>query len=267
MNQLHFRTFEPANGIVEHRCLIVHGIMGSSQNWLGATRKLRTLFPQWSFKLVDLPGHGDSNTHDATPELPAIAAQIYRHLESESWRPTLVVGHSFGGKTVTELSSNYHGHPLDIWLLDAPIDADVAVTGVGTIQSILDLVSSQPTPQNRESVFAMFQNAGLAESIGQWMTTNVRRTAAGFEWKIEPSFIRAALADYLSRSYWSKIETPQPMHHFYLVLAGRSGWWRGNVERRLRKLGHVRLFPLPKSGHWVHIDDLEGLVNCFQRVY
>ena len=267
MSALHFRTFEPKSGAVEQRCLIIHGIMGSSQNWLGATRRLRRLFPQWSFKLVDLPGHGDSAASASKPDLVAIAERIYQDLESEAWTPTILVGHSFGGKTVMELSTHYTASALSIWLLDAPIGADVTVTGSDTIRMILDVVDDLPQPESRDAVLARFLKAGLPESIGQWMTTNVRRLRDGFEWKIAPDFVRAALADYLQRSYWSAVEVPNSAHSFYLVLAGRSDWWRGGIERRLRKLSNVHLYPLARSGHWVHIDDLDGLVNCFQRVY
>ena len=124
-----------------------------------------------------------------------------------------------------------------------------------------------PSPQSRDAVLEKFLENGLPASIGQWMTTNVRRLTNGFEWKIDPKFIRSALLDYLNRSYWAEIETPHQAHQFHLVLAGRSDWWRGTIERRLRRLAHVQLFPLSRSGHWVHIDDLEGLVNCFKRVY
>ncbi len=267
MSALHFRTFDPKSGPVEQRCLIVHGIMGSSQNWLGATRRLRRLFPQWSFKLVDLPGHGDSSASVSEPDLPTIARTIHNDLEQVDWTPTVLVGHSFGGKTVLELSKTYHESPLSIWLLDAPIGADVTVTGSDTIRSILDVVDDIPKPTSREVVLTHFLEAGLPGSIGQWMTTNVRRLTDGFEWKISPNFVRSALVDYLERDYWSAVEDPNSAHRFYLVLAGRSDWWRGGIERRLRKLSQVQLFPLARSGHWVHIDDLEGLVNCFQRVY
>ena len=267
MDALHFRTFEPVEGEPEQRCLIVHGIMGSSQNWLGATRKLRALYPRWSFTLVDLPGHGDSSSSVSAPNLPAIARAIHTQLQADGWIPTMVVGHSFGGKTVMTLAQLYPRSALSIWLLDAPIDADVAITGVDTIHTILDVVESIPQPNSRSEVLATFSTAGLTASIAEWMTTNVRRTQQGFEWKIDPIFVRAALKDYLSRAYWSQLETPPAEHTFYLVLAGRGNWWRGNVERKLRKLTHARIFTLPRAGHWVHIDDLDGLIHCFQRIY
>lgn len=267
MGSLYFREMGAPPADATHRCLIVHGIMGSSQNWLGAARTLLKRFPTWSIRLLDLPGHGESPNSSLDPALPAIAAHVYSVLEDDAWRPTILMGHSFGGKTMIELSMRYSEQPLDLWLLDAPMNADTLVTGTQTIEKILSVVERLPDPQSRQSVLEAFSEAGLEIGIGQWMNTNLRRLKTGFEWKVEPSFIRAALKDYLSRDYWFFLSSRPEHHELHSVLAGRSTWWRGEIERRLRKLPHSQLHMLHRAGHWVHIDDLSGLVQCFESVY
>ena len=267
MTRLHSRLIGASADMAQARCLIVHGIMGSSQNWLGAARRLAKVFPTWSFRLLDLPGHGESTAVGVTPDLPSIAQAVHHELMEQAWMPTVLVGHSFGGKTMLELSKLLPKSSLDVWLLDAPMTADVTVTGTDTIEQILQVVETIQAPSTRAEVLAAFVEAGLAEGIGQWMTTNLRRHESGFVWKIDPSFIRPALADYLNREYWSELENKLTPHRFHCVLAGKSRWWRGMTERRLRLADAVKLHQLPSSGHWVHIDDLDGLVNCFKNVY
>ena len=264
---LYFREIGAAPAEATHHCLIVHGIMGSSQNWMGAARALLSHFPSWSIRLLDLPGHGTSSHVGIEPNLPDIAAQVKETLDSDGWRPTILMGHSFGGKTMIELSMRYPEQPLDLWLLDAPMNSDTLVTGTQTIESILSIVDGLPAPQSRQVVLDAFRSSGLDDGIGQWMNTNLRRVNPGFEWKIEPSFIRAALEDYLSRDYWSFLAQRPAHQRLHSVLAGRSTWWRGEVERQLRKLPNSQLHTLHRSGHWVHIDDLNGLVQCLQGVY
>ena len=267
MAPLYFREIGMPSGQAKHHCLIVHGIMGSSQNWLGAARKLVASFPDWSIRLLDLPGHGGSPSGDIRPELPEIAQRVYDTLEADQWRPTILMGHSFGGKTMIELSMRYQSDTLALWLLDAPMNADTLVTGTRTIETILSVVDRLPYPKTRQIVLDAFNEAGLEAGIGQWMNTNLRRTDNGFEWKVEPTFIRAALHDYLARDYWSFLSDRPVSHSLHCVLAGRSSWWRGEIERRLRKLPHTQLHILHRAGHWVHIDDLSGLVQCFESVY
>jgi esterase len=267
VNPLYFREIGTAPAEATHRCLIVHGIMGSSQNWLGAARALLSHFPTWSIRLLDLPGHGASPHAGIGPKLPDIAAHVKETLDSDGWRPTILMGHSFGGKTMIELSMRYPEQPLDLWLLDAPMNADTLVTGTQTIDKILSVVEGLRAPQSRQMVLDAFRSSGLDDGIGQWMNTNLRRLKTGFEWKIEPSFIRAALKDYLSRDYWSFLSHRPEHQMLHSVLAGRSTWWRGEVERRLRKLPCSQLHTLHRAGHWVHIDDLNGLVQCLKSVY
>lgn len=166
-----------------------------------------------------------------------------------------------------ELSKIYAQQPLTLWLLDAPMNAGTLVTGTQTIETILSVVERLPKPDQRQAVTDALIDAGLSMGIAQWMNTNLQRTASGFEWKISPGFIRAALADYLERDYWNHL-TVRPDHHVLnCVLAGKASWWRGEVERSLRRLPNSRLHVLQRSGHWVHIDDLAGLVQCFETVH
>ncbi|MGB0647553.1 MAG: alpha/beta fold hydrolase [Bradymonadia bacterium] len=267
MADLYIRELGAPPSEATERCLIVHGIMGSSQNWLGAARKLTQRFPDWSIQLLDLPGHGQSSVSDTAPRLPDITQRISQQLARDHWQPTILMGHSFGGKTMIELSKRYSETPLTLWLLDAPMNAGTLVTGTQTIETILSVVERLPRPEQRQSVTDALVDAGLSMGIAQWMNTNLKRTESGFEWKISPEFIRAALSDYLEREYWDYLTTRPDHHVLNCVLAGKATWWRGEVERSLRRLPNSRLHVLQRAGHWVHIDDLAGLVQCFDTVH
>ena len=102
------------------------------------------------------------------------------------------------------------------------------------------MVDGLPSPTSRQVVLDAFCAAGLDTGIGQWMNTNLKRVQSGFEWKIDATFIRAALHDYLKRDYWSYLLNRSIDHTLHCVLAGRSSWWRGENERRLRKRENVK---------------------------
>ena len=177
--------------------------MGSSQNWLGFIRQMRRQMPNWAFAAVDLPGHGLSPSENCRPTLDGIAEVISLALNDKQWSPTIVIGHSFGGKTVLELSKRYPSIE-HIWLLDAPVGAELTVTGVSTITKILSLVREMKTPESREEVRRIFEQE-LSPAIAGWMTTNLRRDGIFWRWKLDPDFIEQALSDYLKRDYWSFI--------------------------------------------------------------
>ena len=134
--------------------------MGSSQNWLAFVRQMRRVFPSWTFAAIDLPGHGETNAEICEPNLPSIAQSIFNSLAAFGWVPTILVGHSFGGKTVLQLS-NHYSNPLSIWLLDAPIGEQVSVTGIETIYGITKLVARHPHPKDRKEMQSLFEREGF----------------------------------------------------------------------------------------------------------
>lgn len=219
----------------------------------------------WAFAAVDLPGHGLSSSENCQPTLEGIADVISLSLNEKGWSPTMVVGHSFGGKTVLELSKKYASIE-HIWLLDAPVGAELTVTGVSTITKILSLIREITAPESREEVRRIFERE-FSASIAGWMTTNLRRDGMRWQWKLDPDFIERALSDYLRCDYWSLIESSDQNASFHHVLAGQGSWWRGSIERRLRSRQNNTVNVLPNAGHWLHVDDLPGLVACFQRKY
>ena len=52
-----------------------------------------------------------------------------------------------------------------------------------------------------------------------------------------------------------------------MVIGGQSTVWSDDTKERLRALseashGRVRMHVLPNAGHWVHVDDLAGVLRA-----
>ena len=75
----------------------------------------------------------------------------------------------------------------------------------------------------------------------------------------ERELIDALLADYAGTDLFPFLENPPPGLDLHLVLAGRSSRWQGETGRRVAGLERVTVHRLPDAGHWVHIDDPDGL--------
>lgn len=83
--------------------VLVHGFVGSKENWLPVMRELarthRVVAP-------DLPGWGDSERHaDADYGPLAQAARLKAFLATLDGKPTLLLGHSMGGQVVGLLAA------------------------------------------------------------------------------------------------------------------------------------------------------------------
>ena len=91
--------------------VVLHGILGSGQNFRTLGRRFARENPGSSVVLVDLRGHGESPAPPGAQTLPGCAADVaglLRHLGVEA--PEVVVGHSFSSKAV--LCTRIHLGPL-----------------------------------------------------------------------------------------------------------------------------------------------------------
>ena len=87
--------------------VLVHGFVGSKENWLPLMREL-----QRDYRLVapDLPGWGDSERLDGTDYGPvAQTERLAEFLRTLPGRPALLVGHSMGGQLVGLLAARHPG--------------------------------------------------------------------------------------------------------------------------------------------------------------
>ena len=85
--------------------VLVHGFVGSKENWLPLMRELAR-----DYRLVapDLPGWGDSERLDATDYGPvAQAERLAEFLRALPEKPALLAGHSMGGQVVGLLAARH----------------------------------------------------------------------------------------------------------------------------------------------------------------
>ncbi|MEE2786325.1 MAG: alpha/beta hydrolase [Myxococcota bacterium] len=247
--------------------VLVHGILGSRRNWASTARRLAKRFPQWHFITVDLRGHGDADCGDEPHTVAACADDLLALVDELGRRPSCVIGHSFGGKVALACGQLAPMGLRFIWSLDS----DPGISAAPTIQSVtqvIDEIRRVPMPQaHRLAVKQHFERAGLSSAIGAWMTTNLRRGEHGFHWTFDLSTIESLLADYRQLDMWPFLDDPTRTIPVHFMLAGQSTWWSDPVESRLRALARSRVVVLPSAGHWLHIDEPDGMLNALSDTF
>lgn len=180
--------------------------MGSHRNWVTFVRRMAVAYPAWRFVLPDLRGHGESMgpAFEAPHTVEACAEDVAAlFLEHDERRPDAIIGHSFGGKVALRLAqlvtqrqhaeqmeeeegdfnAGVHAGHVQVWVLDT-------VPGVwktlakdpdpDSIVRVLDYVRRVPLPiASREWLSDFFVDAGFSPTATGWLTTCVRRHAAG----------------------------------------------------------------------------------------
>lgn len=83
--------------------VILHGLYGSSDNWLGIARKLAA---RWSVFVPDLRNHGHS-PHHPDHSYEAMKTDLALFLEEHGIKQPVLIGHSMGGKVAMYYAADY----------------------------------------------------------------------------------------------------------------------------------------------------------------
>lgn len=213
--------------------------------------------------------------------------------------PVGVVGHSFGGRIALQyLHSLLHRPssaagpsirpPRSTWLLDT-------VPGIahGSVAGVVEAVSGvrMPVDSKKALVEELTQRRGVDKAIAMWMTTNlspVNKTGGsgkgGFDFDFDLNVVRDVLEDFPRQDFVGLLREVGERHaeqrsstlgggtelsRVSLVMAGKNSAWteqvRFEVEELVRNGHHMDTHVLEKAGHWVHVDDLEGLMALMKQ--
>lgn len=261
---VHGMRAEPGRVIV-----LLHGILGSGRNLRTLATRLVHARPDCSIWLVDLRNHGLSQGAPPPHTLQACVDDLLALFADAGQAPPMVVGHSYGGKVALELARRPYPQLRQVWALDTlPALAAGEDDGPAAVERVVAALRTVPQPlASREEVVAWLVAQGLEPAIGQWMTTNLKSAADGYRWVFDLDAIETMLDAYFATDSWPVLRQPPAGLHVHVVRAGRSSRWTAAVLSALAHLDspqvHVHL--LADAGHWVHVDDPEGVLRLLVK--
>lgn len=141
----------------------------------------------------------------------------------------------------------------------------------GEVEKVLHTLNSLPSslPSRNWLVNHMIE-LGFSKTLSEWMGTNLKKSDDGVTWAFDLQAAISMFNSYRESSYWHLLEQPPEGMEVDVVRAENSDRWHKNVldkltflsaKEREAKEGKVKLHVLPKSGHWVHVDNPKGLLE------
>lgn len=253
---------------------VLHGALGSAQNFRGFVKKLSDVRSDYSYVLVDLRNHGTSHPAPGPNTLEQCALDLVSVVVAHPELPplTTLIGHSFGGKVAVEFARSAPASNVEaleqVWILDS----NPGPQSPGEDHEVLRVVAAVkgvPLPiPNRQHVVQHLMGVGMSSGLANWMTTNIVREGNDYRWVFDLDGIVELLHDYFHRDLWPFLEQPRTSPEFHLVVAERSDRWNGEMTARARSLGPESLATvhiLENAGHWVHVDNPEGLLRMLSE--
>lgn len=249
---------------------VLHGVLGSGQNFRGVVRHLQKRRPDLLYVLVDLRNHGASTPAPPPQTLAACAADLVAlsdHLRTRGMpAPRSIVGHSFGGKVALEASPCLRfGSGDQVFLLDSNPGAFVPQEDHEVLRVIRAVRSVSMPAASRAEVVQRLQGQGMSSGLANWMTTNLKREEDVYRWRFDLDAIELLLEDYFAVDAWPAIEAAVAGPDIHFVVAENSDRFNPALRQRAAQAAarraQVFLHMIPNAGHWLHVDNPAALLD------
>lgn len=233
--------------------LILHGLYGSSDNWLTIAK---TLSADFTVHSLDLRNHGRS-PHSNEHDYAIMTEDIKEYLDKNNIKKTLLLGHSMGGKVAMLFTLTYPER------VEKLIVADIAPKNYrnnydGHIQ-ILKVMSSIDLKilKTRKEVEKQLNSILNSQKVTQLIMKNLeRKKDKTFRWRINVPILYEKLENITGGTNgWDKMHTKVPT----LFIKGENSHYLSLDDDFIIKKSfkNAELTVIPNAGHWLHAEQSE----------
>ena len=231
--------------------VILHGLMGSCENW----RHVRAALADCRRVIcLDLPNHGHSS-HTAFFDLRSMGDDVIETLDALGVGQAVVIGHSLGGKVAMQLASDHTDRVGGLVVVDiSPRAIQPVHLFVLRACQQLDLASAKRRCE-LDAVLAQFVPQ---RATRDFLLKNVVRDKDGhFSWRVP--------LPYLIDNYRTVSDAPPlvaPYAGPALFVAGENSPFRLMADEALIRgwFPAARFVTIAGAGHLVHADQPEAFV-------
>jgi len=234
--------------------VILHGLLGSSQNWQRAAKEFEKKF---RVLVVDQRNHGHS-PHTETHTFADLREDIKHFFDERRLEKACLLGHSMGGMVAMEFAFHYPERLSSLVIEDiAPRAYQSSSSDILRALCAVDLNAVA----SREQVDARLAQDIKSARTRQFLLTNlIRREDNTLAWKANLPVLQAfqtEMAVYeppLGASYSGKT----------LFIGGEKSDYRIDHDHDviLRHFPNSELKMIPNAGHWIHFEALEAFTEA-----
>jgi esterase len=234
--------------------VVLHGLLGSSRNWLTTGADLASVRHVLA---PDLRNHG-SSAHAPDHTYAAMEADVLETLAALGVDRFDLIGHSMGGKVAMHIACNNPGRvasliAVDIaprsYRLDEHAPQFAAMNG-------LRLESVKTRQEAEEALFIAVGELGTAK----FLATNVdRREEGGFQWRINLPVLTTAVATLGKTPLAPGDRYDGPV----LFIAGEESGYVRDIDGDpiAAHFPNATIHRIPGAGHNPHIDSRAAFVS------
>lgn len=237
--------------------VILHGIFGSSDNWLTISKAIAE--HNHRVFLVDQRNHGRSPRSDVF-DYDAMAADLQEFIADHQLVQPIVVGHSMGGKTVMQFAMDYPGQYSRLVVVDIapkfyPIHHAELIRGLKAI----DLLKIK----SRNEADEILKQYEPILSVRQFLLKNLFRTEAGqFDWRLNLPVIEQELHGIGGELRNIRIITEPTL----FIRGAESPYIKDQDQAEIKRIfPNSTLETIEDAGHWVQAEKPAEFVDALMR--
>lgn len=220
--------------------LILHGLFGSSKNWISISRKLNSFFNIYA---LDLRNHGNS-PHSETHSLNELILDIEEFITEKNLENPILLGHSMGGLVTMGVALKNSCE------LEKIIVVDIApkIYPPHHQKEFLVLKTDVSKFSSREEMNQYLKNIHPDDSIRQFLMMNLEKTDKGYKWKINVEALEKG-------TYLEDIKNWEGKNSFVKALFIRaldSNYIKNEDYPLIYKFFPNAVIKELKGNHWIH---------------
>lgn len=238
---LHFRKI----GDSGQPLIILHGVFGSSDNWMTLGRRFAEHHQVY---LVDQRDHGRS-PHTTEFTYDAMKEDLRHFIENEGIENPIIIGHSMGGKVSMLFALNYPE------LYDRLVVVDIAARAYpvhhGDILAGLNAIdtASLASRKDADTQLAVYESSF---GVRQFLLKNLYRAKeSGFRWRFNLKAITEGIENISI-----EITADEPNHKSTLFMRGLNSHYISDEDKpHLASLfPQAQFLDFEDAGHWIHAE-------------
>ncbi len=228
-----------------HPLIILHGLLGSSDNWQIMAKEFGSLFHTFT---LDARNHGRS-PHSDEFSYRIMAEDVRNFMDLYKLQSTILLGHSMGGKTAMKFALIYPDR------VEKLVVVDIAPRAYGTIhEPILEALASLKLIiyRDREEIDADLAKKIPEAPVRQLLLKNLLRNEnQKFVWKMNLDIIRKKYAE-IDAAIHAERSFEKPT----LFMRGElSQYIIPQDEPEIKKLfPKATITTINGAGHWIHAE-------------
>jgi esterase len=234
--------------------VILHGLFGSSRNWMAMGRRLSAAGKVCA---LDLRNHGDS-PHAATHTLQDCVDDLLDWSRARAFPAMRLIGHSMGGLVAMRFA-----------LLHPDLVAGVAAVDIAPRpyprehrEELAALAADISGCRTRAELDALLSPLLPRADVRGFILTNAVREGLGFRWRIDAR----VLAAHTVASDWAAVSGSFPGEAL-MVACGRSPYVRPDDHAVMRCFfPNAVIVSIPEADHWPHVS-APGALEASLRIF